>query len=352
MTRVPEFLMFNKSQSAISNVREKMMKNQEQAVSGKRVNRASDDPVANMRAVGLRAQESRDDQIGQNLELAVSLVNITDSSLSELSDLLVRAKELAVQMSSTSNNNDDARAAVAKEIEQLKLRAIQIGNARLGDRYIFGGYTTTKPPFDEHGNYYGDDGVAQMEIDRGQRLSVNMPGIMPFFGITQIPEPAQPKEGEDGEAPPNGGPAVVGTMRSPASFLAERLGVEQTPENQVYQDLQRNSGVNIFYVLQNFSDGLKSGNIAEVQGSIDGLDASFRQVLQSRAMIGARQNALKMSQDSIEMAKESTATLISSTQDADVLKVFSDLAKNENSLKATLEMNRKILTPSLIEFLK
>lgn len=345
MTRVPEFLMFSKSQESISRVRDKMMRNQEQAVTGNRVNRVSDDPVAAMRVVGLKAQGSRDETISSNLEMAISMVNITDASLSELSDLIVRSKELAVQMSSTSNNNDDARQAVAKEVEQLKLRAIQIGNARLGDRFVFGGYITNRPPFDEHGNYYGDDGVSQLEIDRGQRLSINMPGIMPFFGINNLPEPREgtPKDAE--------GPSVVGSLRSPASFLAERLGVEEDPENVVYQDLQRNSGVNLFYVMQDFADSLKRGEIKGAQNSIDGLDQAFKQVLQSRALVGARQNSLKMSQDAVEVAQESTASLLSKTQEADMLKVYSDLSRNENSLKASLEMNKKILTPSLINFL-
>ena len=346
MTRVPEFLTFNKSQESISRARDKMIKFQEQAISGKRVVQASDDPVAAMRVIGLRTQSQRDDQISQNMELASSIVNITDSSLGELSDLIVRTKELAIQMSSTSNNNDDARLATAKEVEQLRLRAIQIGNARLGDRYVFGGYVSDRPPFDEHGNYYGDDGVGQLEVDRGQRLSINMPGVMPFFGITNIPE--RPPGAKANESDP----AIQGSIRSPASFLAERMGIEQNPNSVMYKDLQESSGVNLFYVLQNFADGLKTGDIKQVQGSIDGLDGAFKQVLQARAMIGARQNAISMSQSSVESAKETGAALISNTEDADMLKVFSDISKSENTLKAALEMNRKILTPSLIEFLK
>lgn len=348
MTRVPEFLTFNKSQEAISRVRDRMINQQEQAISGKRVNKASDDPVAAMRTVGLRTQLQRDDQISQNMELAASLVNITDATLSELSDLIVRTKELAIQMSSTSNNNDDARLATAKEVEQLKLRAVQIGNARLGDRYVFGGYVTNRPPFDEFGNYYGDDGVAQLEIDRGQRLSINMPGVMPFFGITNLPEPSAGTPQKEDE----NGPAIMGTLRSPASFLAERLGIEEDQNDVSFKELQRSSGVNLFFVMQNFADALKAGKIKEVQNSIDGLDSAFKQVLQARAMVGARQNAIKMSQDAVEVAKETGATLISSTEDADMLKVFSDISKSENTLKAALEMNSKILTPSLIEFLK
>ncbi|MBS1985812.1 MAG: flagellar hook-associated protein FlgL [Bdellovibrionales bacterium] len=351
MTRVPEFLMYNQSQNSMSRVRDKLITNQEQGISGKRVNRTSDDPVSAMRAIGLRTQFQRDDQVSQNMELAVSIANITDASLGELGDIIVRAKELAVQMSSSSNTTEDARSAVANEIDQLRLRAVQVGNARLGDRYVFGGYTTDRPPFDEHGNYFGDDGVAQLEIDRGQRLSLNLPGLMPFFGMHTLPQGAA-ADPQDGGPKSVGNPSVPGTVRSPASFVAEQNGVIQDPKNPQFQEIQRSTGANVFYVLQNFADSLRSGDLHGVQNSIDGLDTGFRQVLQSRAMMGARQNALKLSQESIEGAKESDQTMLSSAEDADVIKVYSDMTKNQNSLQAALEMNKKILTPSLIEFLK
>jgi flagellar hook-associated protein 3 FlgL len=352
MPRVPEFLMYNKSQEAVTNVRDAMMKNQEKAVTGKRVNKPSDDPVNAMRSVMLKTQLQRDEQVSQNLEIAGNIVNITDSTLAELSDVIARAKELAIQMSSTSNANDDVREAATKEIEQLRLRAIQLGNTRLGDRYIFGGYRTEAPPFDEGGNYFGDSGTFQIEVDKGQRLAVNLPGLYPFFGISDLPDQTVKEGDAEGE---NVGPQpnVAAGMRSPASLVAERRGLDiQDQDNQEeWKKLQGGTGVNVFFVLQNFNDALKAGDVKQVQGSLDGLDNAFKQVLQSRAMVGARQNAFRLSTEGVEISKETGLSLISNAEDADTLKVYSEISKNENSLKSALEINKKILTPSLLHFL-
>ena len=59
-----------------------------------------------------------------------------------------------------------------------------------------------------------------------------------------------------------------------------------------------------------------------------------------------------MSLDSLEANRVNLAEVKSAAEDADTLQVYSDLAKNENVLKASLEVNRKLLQPSLLDFLK
>src|SRR5690606_27084236 len=121
----------------------------------------------------------RDATVSQNLEVANSFLSLTDSALGELTDVLNRAKELAIQMASSTNQTADSREAVSKEVKQLGLRAIQIGNSRMGDKYIFAGYQMNRAPFDTEGNYYGDMGSFEIEMDRGQRIAVNLPGVSP-----------------------------------------------------------------------------------------------------------------------------------------------------------------------------
>jgi flagellin-like hook-associated protein FlgL len=68
--------------------------------------------------------------------------------------------------------------------------------------------------------------------------------------------------------------------------------------------------------------------------------------------VGARQSVLRLSLQSLDAAKVTNAELKSRAEDADTLQVYSDLAKNENVLKSSLEINKKLLTPSLLDFLK
>ncbi len=118
------------------------------------------------------------------------------------------------------------------------------------------------------------------------------------------------------------------------------------------KDLKAKLGVNLFGTVQAFSQGLSDNNTVVLNEAIDNIEKGFQQVLASRAQIGARQNILKLSLDSLDSSRVTLAEIKSGAQDADVIQVYSDLAKNETVLKSTLEVNRKLLQPSLLDFLK
>ncbi len=43
---------------------------------------------------------------------------------------------------------------------------------------------------------------------------------------------------------------------------------------------------------------------------------------------------------------------LSTIEDADAFEVFTDITKNENTLKATLQTSGKLIQPSLLDFLR
>lgn len=347
--RVTEGLMYGQSQSSIGQSRLAMMKNQEQAVSGKKANRISDDPIGQARVVSLRATGARNEQVSQNLEFAQSFLNITDAALGELTDIISRTKELALQMSSSTNSGVDAQASTAHEIDQLLLRAVQVGNTRLGDRYVFGGYQTTRAPFDSDGNFYGDSGQIELELDQGQRIAVNVSGLSPFFGVEVAGER---REGIRQDPKMDTVPTVEGSIRAPASLEAEQSGIDPKENPAAYAEIEKRTGVNIFNVIKGFADGLKTNNMGQIQSALDGLDGAYKQVISARALIGARSSALRAGADSLENMKVMNSQMISNVEDADSLKIFSDMARTENTLKTALETNKKILSNSLMDFLK
>ena len=116
--------------------------------------------------------------------------------------------------------------------------------------------------------------------------------------------------------------------------------------------IKRNSGVNVFGVMHNFARALKDRDIPSMNAAIDGLDGSIKQVLSSRALVGARQNIMNMSRTSLDNAFETNANLLSQVQDADSIKTFYELSRNENMLTTAIETSKKLLIPSLMSFLK
>ena len=104
--------------------------------------------------------------INQNASRAGDEVDAADSALQSLSDVLARARELAVQMGNDSYSAAD-RAGAATEIDGLVQQAVTLMNTNVNGRYIFGGNQDQTAPFDTAGNYNGDTAVRQVEVAPG-----------------------------------------------------------------------------------------------------------------------------------------------------------------------------------------
>src|SRR6185437_14445536 len=156
--RVADKMAYDQVNRSIGRNRSDLDMYQNQAATQKRITKPSDDPVAAARVLGARTEEQSTQQFIKNLNYAKDFLDYSEQSLGDLDNILVRAKELAISQANDASANPETRAAVAAEVSQLYAQAIQIGNRRLGERFIFGGFKTVNAPFDGSGNYHGDDG--------------------------------------------------------------------------------------------------------------------------------------------------------------------------------------------------
>lgn len=179
--RVADKMAFNQVTHNLSKNRTDMNELQNQAATQKRINKPSDDPAASARVLANRTEERGGKQFLKNINVARSFLEFTDQSLSELSESLMRAKELAIQQANDAGTSVETRRTVASEIEQIYAQAVQIGNRKLGDRYIFGGFKTTTPPFDPSGEYAGDDGDMNLQINKDAFVAMNVSGDKIFM---------------------------------------------------------------------------------------------------------------------------------------------------------------------------
>jgi len=102
----------------LSNNRDDLEKAMERLSSGKRINSASDDAAGMAVAAKLRADVRSLNQAVRNANDAVSLVNTYDGASAEIESILVRMRELAVQTSNGTYQDDD-RALAQEEIDAL-----------------------------------------------------------------------------------------------------------------------------------------------------------------------------------------------------------------------------------------
>lgn len=359
--RVTDKMNYNQVTQNLSKNRTEMNDLQNQAATQKKINKPSDDPTASARVLAARTEERGNRQFIKNIGAARSFLEYTDQSLSELSESLMRAKELAIQQASDAGGNAETRRTVAAEIDQIYNQAVQVGNRKLGDRYIFGGYKTTQTPFDIVGNYHGDDGDLKIQINKDAFVAMNVPGGKVFLGqglsedglirpTAHVPRDAEElqqqkmqeqqrlQHNEELENAPL-------QMRSPASTARGDQTMASVPDAD-------SRGVNVLKTLKDFSIGLKTSDKGEIQAAIDNLDAAISQVVNTRAQVGARISALNSTNDSLQKSIIDQKTTASQLEDADLFEVVSDINKSDSTLKATLETSGKVMNMSLLDFLK
>jgi len=181
--RVTQNLLSNTVLSNLNRNLDSLMRIQSQLSSGKRISRPSDDPVGTSTAMRLRTRLSETNQYLRNMDQGDTQVNYIDNVFDDISDLLMRAQELAI---SQANVTADAntRTAVAQELTALIDQFVDLLNTRVGNRYLFAGFETLIEPYKqtETGvSYQGDSGELNFEIESGTTLSTNIPGsvLMP-----------------------------------------------------------------------------------------------------------------------------------------------------------------------------
>ncbi|MBX2988564.1 MAG: flagellar hook-associated protein FlgL [Bdellovibrionaceae bacterium] len=359
--RIADKMQFTQVQGNIQKNRREMSDLQNQAATQKRITKPSDDPLAAARVLGNRTEERGNAQFVKNINQLKSFLEFTDQSLGELGEIFMRAKELAVGQASDAGASAQTRLITASEVEQIYNQAVQIGNRKLGERFIFSGYKTQTQPFSQNGEYFGDDGDMRIQTHKESFVAMNIPGSKVFLGrglsadgitrpsidaprnvdeLNELRDQEQLMEEQQQEKDYNSlhtrGPAALGR---PAS-IGDRDPVDQ------------DGGINILKVLKGVEIAMRTNDKAAIQDSLDTLDQALNQVILARAEVGSRIMAVNNTTDTLQKAIVDNKTSASQLEDADVFQVVSDINKTDATLRATLETSGKLIGPTLLDFLK
>lgn len=106
-------------QRNLANSQRKMASASEQLASGYRINKASDDAAGLAISETMKAQIRSAGQAKRNANDGISLVQTAEGSLGEISNMLMRLRELSIQ-SASDTIADNERTIVNTEVQQLK----------------------------------------------------------------------------------------------------------------------------------------------------------------------------------------------------------------------------------------
>lgn len=272
---------------------------QQQLSSGSKINKPSDDPVVAARGMFYRSSLMENEQYKRNVDEAQSWMDMTDSTMDEMGNILKRIRELLVYSGDGAISPDDLKA-MGSEVEELKKHMGTLANQQINGKYIFAGTDTNKPPYD-----------ATAKAGAGDFVSTNS--------------------------------SPINLEVSQGVFVTSNINAQNLfnfPDNNN----------NMFTVLNNIINELKAGNSAtQFQTAIDN---QYNQLLAERASLGASVNRVELIAERLDTQEVSITGLMSKNEDADMSKVITDLKTQESVHNAALGAGARIIQPTLLDFLR
>lgn len=131
----------NNAYRNLNNTQNDLSKSLEKLSSGLRINRAADDAAGLSIATALGSQVSGLDQAGRNTQDGISVIQTADGALGQVTSILQRMRDLAVQ-GNNGTNSADATAAIVGEAKSLGQELARItDNTKFGDKDLLKGGT-------------------------------------------------------------------------------------------------------------------------------------------------------------------------------------------------------------------
>lgn len=136
--RIATSEIFSNQTAAIDNLTVQQQQYGNELSTGKRLNRPSGDPTHIAQDLSLRTEIAQGNQTGDNLANVSAELTTVDGALSSVTDVLQKARALAVSGASDSITTDQ-RQAMATQVDGLLSELVGLGNTQYAGKYVFGG---------------------------------------------------------------------------------------------------------------------------------------------------------------------------------------------------------------------
>lgn len=333
MTRVSENSSTAALKYSLNRTKEKMEDLQLKGSTLKNITKPSDNPVSNVEAMTITSTTNDNTQFMKNCDFASLNLNVTEKSIEELTDIVAKAKEIAIAQASDFFNAD-VRKNVANEVRQLYNQTLAIANKKVGIKHIFSGFNTLTVPFDGDGKYRGDKGHITLEVSRDFFVPVNLTGEEVFYSD------------EEGEAIKNPLQDFQQFEKSPLNKINRDLASEET------EDSGFKTRDNIFSQLNGLATALENNDPQMIQGLLEKFDNTISRLITLRTRVGSISNSVESSRTILEKENIDHASRKSNLLDADILELFSDIQKQQSILKTTYQSSQGLMNQTLMDFLR
>lgn len=211
------------AQRAFSGSQRLVERSYAQLASGSRITKAADDAAGLSISENLKSRIRGYRQAQRNANDAMSVVQIAEGGLNEISSIITRLRELGVQAAS-DNIGDQERSFVDKEVQQLKMEVERIAQStRFGDIYLLNG---SGQEFAFQVDINNDDFVDRIKFDASEtEATVSSLGIDGFDFSTSEGARSALDTIENAQVKVNGYRANLGAIQNRLISTDDNLGV-------------------------------------------------------------------------------------------------------------------------------
>ncbi len=287
--RVANRFIFESVKYNLGSISEELSKANEIATTGKRINNLSDDPVSLAQSLNIRSTLSNINQMGRNISFGNSWLTASESALTSVQNIISDAKALCVQMASATTGSEQ-RASAAENVQNMLDEIVSLANTDVAGNYIFAGSKTDTIPFAQDGTYNGDNTPFSIKISRNSTVEI----------------------GNDGQA-------VFGT---------------------------------VFNTLADLKTALQSNDLGGIQNAMDNLDGHFDDISTKISDAGSKTNRLEIKDNIYQNLNFSNTERLSRIEDADIAEAIMNVKAAELTYQAALASSSKVMTLTLMDYLK
>lgn len=177
--RVTDGLRYANVQQNLARLQSENADASRQATTGLRIGDPSDDPIGAAELARLQASLGNASSHRDTIKAVRGDAELAESTLAQATELMTRAKEIALQGSNGSLSADD-RTALATEARNLKSGLLQLANTRGTKGYLFAGTKTDQSAFDANGVFQGDDVEQTVDVGSSTPTAVSASGAKAF----------------------------------------------------------------------------------------------------------------------------------------------------------------------------
>ncbi|MCG5535712.1 flagellar hook-associated protein FlgL [Ectothiorhodospira mobilis] len=414
--RISTSQIFQNGVDVMQRQQAEIARTQNQLATGRRILAPSDDPSGSVQTLQFESRVQQTEQYQRNGDLAERRLRLTESTLAGVGDGLQRIRALAVQANNASQTDETRGYLAEEMRQVLDGLVDLANTRDANGEYLFAGYRSETRPFvaDATGQivYQGDDGAREVDISPVRRIAVGDAGSAVFGGIldgngafTVIPDAGNSGsgvadggqvvdrvlwEGSQGDFPvtiefvndgeqfrfldDGGNPIDVTdgegntvaagtpldfTPGQTIEFNGIQLQVQGRPDAGDSFEIRPSQEQTLFQGLDRMISALETGSgdtTAPVNNAINRglteLDGALEHVLDVRATVGARLNALE-SQDGLHEGQIlQMETTLSEIRDLDYAEAISRFNLQQVSLKAAQQSYTQVARLSLFDYIR